>query len=154
VNSAYFSWLDKKDASGVVLLVAGLISGYYFAQQGLFVILSHSMADYAVALQSGQSVFINMGAVLLLLIALRIRSVEIATVAGMVALLGAVKVFIIDLFGISGVALVISVFSFGIVAAVASVVMGKWQKGGERYQPVDAIGGPIPQEVTHRNDIC
>ncbi len=152
VNSAYFSWLDKKDASGVVLLVTGLVSGYYFAQQGLFIILSHSMADYAAALQSGQSVFINMGAVLLLLIALHTRSYEIAAVAGMVALFGAVKVFIIDLFGINGVALVISVFSFGIVAAVASVVMGKWQKGGERRRTVDVIGAPVPQEVTHRND--
>jgi hypothetical protein len=147
VHSAYFSWLDKKDTSGVVLLIAGLVSGYYFAHQGLFAILSRTMTDYAAALQSGQSVFINMGAVLLLLIALRGRSAEIASVAGMVALLGAVKVFIIDLFGIQGVALVISVFSFGIVAAVASVVMGKWQKGGERYRPVDAIGDPVPQEI-------
>ena len=146
VHSAYFSWLDKKDTSGVVLLGAGLVSGYYFAQQGLYSILSHTMTDYAAALQSGQSVFINVGAVLLMLIALRLRSVEIVVVAGLVALLGAVKVFIVDLFGIEGVSLVISVFSFGIVAAVASVVMGKWQKGGERYQTVDAVG-PVGQEI-------
>jgi hypothetical protein len=146
VNSAYFSWLDKKDTSGVVLLGAGLVSGYYFAQQGLYAILSQRMTEYAAALQSGQSVFINFGAVLLMLIALRVRSVEIVTVAGLVALLGAVKVFIIDLFGIEGVSLVISVFSFGIVAAVASVVMGKWQKGGVPYQPADAVG-PVGQEI-------
>jgi hypothetical protein len=146
VNSAFFSWLDKKDASAVVLLGAGLVSGYYFAQQGLYAILRHTMTDYGAVLQSGQSVFINLGAVLLMLIALRLRSVEIVAVAGLVALLGAVKVFIVDLFGIKGVALVISVFSFGIVAAVASVVMGKWHKGGEKYQTAGAVG-PVAQEI-------
>jgi len=130
VHSAYFSWLDQKDLSAVFLLVAGLISGYYCAQMGLFMILSRILADYAAPLQSGQSVFINFGAVLLMLIALRNQNIEIATVAGIVVLIGAVKVFIIDLFGISGVSLVVSVFSFGIVAAVASVVMGKWQSKG------------------------
>jgi hypothetical protein len=131
VHSAYFSWLDKRDISAVFLLVAGLISGYYSAQMGLFMILNRTLADFAAALQSGQSVFINLGAVLLMLIGLRGRNIEIATVAGFVVVIGAVKVFIIDLFGISGLSLVVSVFSFGIVAAVASVVMGKWQRKGE-----------------------
>ena len=92
---------------------------------------------------------------MLLLIGLRLRSLEIATVAGLVTLLGAVKVFILDLFGIKGVPLVISVFSFGVVAAVASVVMGKWQKGREPFQAAEVIGStgePIPQEVTSRNE--
>jgi hypothetical protein len=127
-HSAYFSWLDKKDISAVILLVAGLISGFYFAQLGLYGIVSRLMAEHGAVLQSGRSVFINAGAVLLMVFALRKRNTEIITVAGVVALLGAVKVFILDLFGIKGVPLVVSVFSFGIVAAVASVVMSRWQK--------------------------
>jgi hypothetical protein len=140
VHSAYFSWLDKKDYSAVILLVAGLISGYYCAQQGLFMLLSRTLADFAAALQSGQSVFINLGAVLLMLIGLRGRNIEIATVAGLVVLIGAVKVFILDLFGINGVSLVVSVFSFGIVAAVASVVMGKWQRKGVESETAGVVG--------------
>ena len=139
VHSAYFSWLDKKDISAVFLLVVGLISGYYCAQMGLFMVLSRIGADFSAALQSGQSVFINLGAVLLMLIALRSRNIEIGTVAGIVVVIGAVKVFIIDLFGISGVSLVVSVFSFGIVAAVASVVVGKWQRKGEEGETA-AVG--------------
>jgi len=145
VHSAYFSWLDKKDISAVFLLVAGLISGYYCAQMGLFMILSRTITDFAAVLQSGQSVFINLGAVLLMLIGLRNRNIEIATVAGIVVLIGAVKVFIVDLFGISGVSLVVSVFSFGIVAAVASVVMGKWQRKGEEGDTA-AVAGSFGQE--------
>lgn len=127
-HSAYFSWLDKKDLSGVVLLAAGLISGFYFAQVTAYYVLSRAMDDPVQTHQSVQSICINLGAVLLMVAALKRRSVEFVVMACLVAMIGAVKVFIFDLFGIKGVPLMISVFSFGVVAAAASVVMGRWQK--------------------------
>jgi hypothetical protein len=128
VHSAYFSWLDKKDISAVAVLVAGLLSSFFFARLALFLVLSRMMADYGAALQSGQSVAINAGAVLLMLVALRNRNIEIVILACIVALFGTCRVFLLDLFGIKGLPLVISVFSSGIVAAVGSVVMGRWQR--------------------------
>jgi hypothetical protein len=147
VHSAYFSWLDKKDVSALAVLVAGLLSGYYFALLGLFLIFSRTLSDYGAALQSGQSVVINLGAVLLLLVALSRKNSELVVLAAGVAVIGAVRVFILDLFSIKGVPLVVSVFSFGMVAAVASVVMSRWQK----KQPLAFPADDAVQHVVKRN---
>ncbi len=49
-------------------------------------------------------------------------------VAATIALMGAAKVFIFDLFSIKCVPLALSIFSSGAVAAVGSVITGRWQK--------------------------
>ncbi len=126
--SFYFSMIDKKDHSAVILLLIGLLNVFYFAQFGLYEILSRTMADWSSSLQSGQSLAINLGAIVLMFIALQEKNKEIMAVAAAVALMGAAKVFILDLFSIKGVPLVLSVFSSGAVAAVGSVIMGRWQK--------------------------
>ncbi len=129
VNSAYFSWLDKKDYTGAVLLMIGLIGSFCVLQLGLHSVLQKMYTEYQNAFYGGQTVLINIGVVLLLVIGLRLRNVEIIVVACSVALFGAVKVFLFDFFKTLGVPLVLSVFSFGVVAAVGSVVSGRWQKG-------------------------
>ncbi|NOX81051.1 MAG: hypothetical protein GXP57_08220, partial [Deltaproteobacteria bacterium] len=126
--SLYFSKIDKKDHSAVILLLIGLLNVFYFIQFGLYEILSRVTADWSSSLQSGQSLAINFGAIILMFIALREKNKEIMAVAAAVALMGAAKVFIFDMFGIKGVPLVLSVFSSGAVAAVGSVVTGRWQK--------------------------
>ena len=85
-------------------------------------------SDFTSQFKSGQSLIINIGALILLYSALKGRNKEILLIASIVALIGASKVFIIDMFGIKGVPLVLSVFSTGVVAAFGSVVMGRWQK--------------------------
>ncbi|MDW7773231.1 MAG: DUF2339 domain-containing protein [Desulfobulbaceae bacterium] len=127
-HSVYFSRLDRKDLSAVVLLITGLLGGYYFFQFSLYQILSSMTTDFAFQYRSGQSLIINSGAVLLLYLGLRGRNKEIILMASIVALIGAGKVFILDLFGIKGMPLVLSVFSTGVVAAYGSVVLGRWQK--------------------------
>ena len=67
--------------------------------------------------RSGQSLIINIAALVLMAIALKGRNKEIILIASIVALIGAGKVFIFDMFGIKGVPLVLSVFSTGVVAA-------------------------------------
>ena len=69
---------------------------------------------------------------LLLLVASRRKNVEILTVAIIVGLIGMVKSFVFDLFGIKGMPLVFSIFSSGIVAAVGSVVSTRWQGKKEK----------------------
>ena len=62
-----------------------------------------------------------------MLVASTKKNKEILTVAIIVGLLGMLKSFIFDLFGIKGMPLVFSVFSSGVVAAVGSVISTRWQ---------------------------
>jgi hypothetical protein len=84
--------------------------------------------------RGGQTVFINLGAVFLLLAASSRKNNEILTVAIVVGLLGMLKSFVFDLFGIKGMPLVFSVFSSGVVAAVGSVVSTRWQGNKEKMK--------------------
>jgi hypothetical protein len=65
---------------------------------------------------------------------------EILTVAIVVGLLGMMKSFVFDLFGIKGMPLVFSVFSSGVVAAVGSVVSTRWQGKKEKMKPEGMTG--------------
>ena len=132
MHSAFFSWLDKKDLSAVILLLTGLISGFFLLRLGLYQLLLRTTADFDYMFRGGQTVFINLGAVFLLLVASRRKNNEILTVAIVVGLLGMMKSFVFDLFGIKGMPLVFSVFSSGVVAAVGSVVSTRWQGKKEK----------------------
>ena len=127
-NSFFFSAVDKKDYSAVVLLITGLLGGYYFTQFGLYEIVSRMSTDFTFQFKSGQSLIINTGAIVMMYLALKKRDKELIFVGAAIALIGAGKVFLFDLFGIKGMPLVLSVFSTGVVAAFGSVVMGRWQK--------------------------
>ena len=154
MHSAFFSWLDRKDFSAVILLLTGLISGFFLLRLGLYQVLARTTADFEYIFRGGQTVFINLGAVFLLLVASRRKNTEILTVAIIVGLLGMLKSFVFDLFGIKGMPLVFSVFSSGVVAAVGSVVSSRWQGKKERAKPGD-IAGPAenldPEVATPRH---
>lgn len=130
-HSFYYSRFDRRDHSGIILLINGLLGGFYFFQFVLHEILVRFMIDLNHAFQSGQSLIINIGALVLMSLALRKRNREIVLVAAVVAIIGAGKVFLFDMFGVKGMPLVLSVFSTGLVAAFGSVVMGQWQKKKE-----------------------
>jgi hypothetical protein len=130
-----FARFDHNDRSAVLLLVSGLISGFFMVRIGIF----QTLQIIPVALQRdsfrcGQSLFINGAAIALILLAYLRRNKEIRNVAILVTVVGAIKVFLYDLLGTHGMPLVLSVFSFGMAAAVESIALGKWQK-----QPVDTI---------------
>jgi hypothetical protein len=127
MHSAFFSWLDKKDFSAVILLLTALISGFFLLRLGLYQVLARTTSDFEYIFRGGQTVFINLGAVFLLLVASRRKNTEILTVAIVLGILGMLKSFIFDLLGIKGVPLVFSIFSSGVVAAVGSVVSTRWQ---------------------------
>lgn len=153
MHSAFFSWLDKKDFSAVILLLTGLISGFFLLRLGLYQVLSRVTIDFEYMFRGGQTVFINFGAVFLLFVASQKKNTEILTVAIVVGILGMLKSFVFDLFGIKGMSLVFSVFSSGVVAAVGSVISSRWQGKKEK---VKAESIPVPAEsldseiMTHR----
>jgi hypothetical protein len=133
MHSAFFSWLDKKDFSAVILLLTGLISGFFLLRLGLYQVLVKATTDFEYIFRGGQTVFINLGAIFLLFFASMRKNKEILTVAIVVGILGMMKSFVFDLFGIKGMPLVFSIFSSGVVAAVGSVISTRWQ--GKKEKP-------------------
>lgn len=124
-KSTFFGLFDKKDHSAVVLLIIGLFEAYVAARflAGRFTL---SLSDPVNALYCAQSVILNAGIVVLLIVGLRMKNKEVLVVAGFVVLISAFKVFLFDLLRTDGLPLVLSVFSFGVVAATSSVVMRNW----------------------------
>jgi hypothetical protein len=140
MHSAFFSWLDKKDFSAAVLLLASVVSTFFLIRLGLYQVLIRSTTELEFMFRGGQTFVLNSGAVFLLLIASSKRNKEILTIAIVVGILGMFKSFVFDLFGIKGIPLVLSIFSSGVVAAVGSVVSTRWhghkQKVGQKGMAV------------------
>lgn len=138
-ESSFFNNYDNNDRSAVLLLVAGLISGFYMVRLGIFQTLHMIPGDMQRDIfRSSQSVLINGSAIAMILFAYMRKDKEIRNVAILVTLVGAVKVFLFDLLGIHGLPLVMSVFSFGAAAAIESVALGRWPKKIDHEEPVAA----------------
>lgn len=135
-HSAFFSWFDRNDLTAVCLLISGLVSGFLLFRLSLQQVLLAGGIELDGIFTGGQTVLINIGAIVLMLTAVRRKSIEILLVGVAVALLGGGKVFLYDIFKIKGVPLVLGVFTFGLVAAVGSVVSGRWQslRGAARVE--------------------
>lgn len=127
-GSLVFAYLGSSDRCAVALLTAALAGGFFLLRTGAFLLLSQRLADARNALGGTQSVIIAAAAMALFALAYSRRSTELRSVAILVTLVAAAKVFFYDLVALHGVARVVSVFSFGLLAAVASVVLGRWQR--------------------------
>ena len=62
-HSFFFSRIDRNDYSAVVLLLTGLLGGYFFSQFVLHEILAKTLADFSFQFKSGQSLIINLAAI-------------------------------------------------------------------------------------------
>ncbi|MDD5284714.1 MAG: DUF2339 domain-containing protein [Desulfuromonadaceae bacterium] len=142
-ESSFFGRFDKNDRSGVLLLLAGLINGFYMIRIALFQAMPMLPAEMQRdAFRCSQSVLINCAAIALILFAFLRKNKEIRNVAILVMVIGGIKVFLYDLTRTHGLPLVFSVFSFGMAAAVESIALGKWQKqpaDRRENEPVDGI---------------
>jgi hypothetical protein len=128
-GSSFFSRFDIHDRSAVVLLLSGLISGFFMLRIAMFQALPMlPAAMQRDAFRCSQSVLINCAAIALIMFAFLRKNKEIRNVAILVTVVGGIKVFLYDLMGTHGLPLVFSVFSFGMAAAVESIALGKWQK--------------------------
>ena len=119
---------DARDRGATLILFAVLLSGFFTLRVGLFQVLNLLGLASPAAFDSGQSTLINISAAVLMLLSYRLADRELRTVAILLTLVGACKVFLIDLMNIKGLPLLISMFSFAIVAAVETYIMRLWNK--------------------------
>lgn len=127
-SAGFFGKIDTHDRSAIVLLLAALISGFFMLTICASAIIARFTGDSGNILTGVQSIFINSGAIGLMYFGLSIKSNELLGTAVAVAILGALKVFVSDLFESHGIPLVLSVLSFGGVAAVGSMALRRWQQ--------------------------
>lgn len=123
--------LNKGDRGAGVLLIAALFSGFFTMRVGLYQTLDFLHTATLSAFGGAQSVLINVTAAVLLLLSLLRRNKELRNVAVVVTVIGAGKVFLMDMVQLKGMPLMFSVFTFGLVAALGSFVIGRWNKTGE-----------------------
>lgn len=135
-SSKLFEQFDRSDRSAILLLLAGLGCSFFMIRTGLFHAMSALPADSQKdAFLCAQSVVINSAAIGLILFAYICSNREIRNVAILVTLVGGIKVFLYDLLGIHGLPLVLSIFSFGLLAAIESLALGKWAKQTSSKEP-------------------
>lgn len=120
------SRFNQDDRCAALLLVSALCAGFFTLRMGLYQGLVALHLGSPASFSSGQSVLINLAAVFLFLAALRRRNRELRNVAILVTLAATGKAAL-DLLSLKGVPLLASLFTFGLVAAIASLVLGRWK---------------------------
>ncbi len=120
--------LNKSDRGASVLLIAALFSGFFTMRVGIYQTLDFLHSATHSAFGGAQSVLINVTAAVLIWLSLMRRNKELRNVAIVITVIGAGKVFLMDMVQLKGMPLMISVFTFGLVAALASFVLGRWNK--------------------------
>ena len=127
-NASFFTEFDRSDRTAVLLLLASLTSGFFMLRAGVYQILIMNQNNPANSFRCSQSVMINVAAAGLMLFASFRRNREIRNVAILVTIIGIVKVFLYDMLGTHGLPQVLSILSFGLAAALESVLLGRWPK--------------------------
>ena len=127
-GESFMHKLNKNDRGASVLLVAALFSGFFTMRVGLYQALDFMHMATHSAFGGAQSVLINVTAAVLLWFSLMKHNKELRNVAVVITVIGAGKVFLMDMVQLKGMPLMISVFTFGLVAALASFVLGRWNK--------------------------
>lgn len=122
-DSFYFGRMDRRDISGTIPLLVSVGSLFLALRAGLYGTLGPGAAFTA-----AQSLVLNMGALFLFLVARYMHNAEIKWIAVLVTIMGGGKAFLYDLLKIKGLPVVVSVFSFGMAAAVGSWVLGQWHR--------------------------
>ena len=123
-----FDLINKNDRGASLLLIVALFSAFFTLRVGLYQVLDllHSATPRIFA--GSQSVLINASAAGLFLFSFYKHNKELRNVAIVITVIGAAKVFLLDMVQLKGIPLLFSVFSFGLVAALASFILGRWGK--------------------------
>jgi hypothetical protein len=142
-ESNFFQKLDQGNRLCIFLLLVALVHAYYFIRGAYAFIFSDFATSGLAGFMGMQSVLINVGAVIVMIWALTRRDNEMRNLAILITLVGGIKVFLVDLFGmagqgIEGFPLVASVFSFGAAVAIESLVLGRWLRVESSHEEVQA----------------
>lgn len=129
-ESLLFNRVDKEDRLAVLLLMASLVGGFFAVRVGVYQGIAGVVpGDEVVAVFSAaQTVIVNISAAVIMCLALMRRNKEVRNVAILVTIVGGIKVFLVDLFGLTGVPIVVSVLSFGVAASLESFALSRWQR--------------------------
>ncbi|MDH4316761.1 MAG: hypothetical protein OEV64_00060 [Desulfobulbaceae bacterium] len=129
-SHGFFKHVDRSDNSCILLLVTALISCFMMLQITGYQILLAISSTADKDLPGIQSLLLNIGAMAIFLHARKTRKKEFLAIAVFLAIVNGFKVFLYDMFNTGSGPLVLSVLSFGGVAAVASLVLSKWSSSG------------------------
>ncbi|WP_198300348.1 DUF2339 domain-containing protein [Desulfuromonas soudanensis] len=127
-KSAFFSGIDPEDRSAILLLLAALSGGFFALRVVIFLAMKVLGIDDPGAFTCYQSVLVNLSAIGLMLAAFLRGSKELRSVAILLMVIGGGKVLFGDMISTRGLPLVISVFSFGLAAAIESLLLGRWPR--------------------------
>lgn len=136
--SQVFGRFDRHDVSAVFLFTGSLVNGFFLLRPLLFLSLPAFGDDPGSWFRCGQSLIINLAAIGLIFVASARRNREVRNVAILVMFVGGVKVFLYDFLAMKGMPLVLSVFSFGLAAALESIILGRWQTVARKESGDDA----------------
>ena len=142
-TSTFFTMFDRHDRSAVLLLLAALGSGFFMLRAAAYQVLAMMPGDLPNSFRSTQSMLIAVAAAGLMLFAVRHRNKEIRNVAILVTVVAAVKLALYDMLGTHGLPQVLSIFTFGVVAALESIILGRWPKA----VPEPTAGPPSEQSA-------
>lgn len=125
--SVVFKRYDRSDKSALALFFAGLTDLFFFVRAAAHSALGSSAeAGLQYAATGIESATINFAAIMIMLMAYRKNNPEMRHAGIVILLIGGSKVFLFDLFNMTGSWLVVSIFSVGIAAAVASLILARW----------------------------
>lgn len=151
-RSFFFQKVDEGNKLCVFLLLASLANAFFFARSSYALLVDDFATTGMAGFLGTQSVLINLGAVSVMIWALLRRDNEMRNLAILITLLGGGKVFLVDLFGlaghgISGFPLVVSVFSFGAVIAIESLILGRWTRTPAKPEGQDDFSTASARQV-------
>jgi len=129
----FFKQVDRSDKSSSLVLITSLISCFMMLQiigyRLLMLISTTPIED----LPGIQSFILNIGAILLFLHAKKTKKKDFLIIAIILTIINGFKVFLYDMFNTGSGPLVLSVLSFGGLAAMASLVLTKWSNSNADY---------------------
>jgi hypothetical protein len=150
-GSRFFAHFDRQDRCAILLLLAALTGAFFMVRVSIYQLLVTLPGDINNSYRGAQSIIINLAAAGLMLFAVRRRNREIRNVAILVTLIGGVNVFLYDLLRTHGMPLVLSVFTFGLVAALGSITLGRWQNNPGGNEPAPTVENDNPVETKEGN---
>jgi hypothetical protein len=125
-----YAWLWPHDAPARVLWWCAIAALFAGLRTALWLGLAAFAIDVPDVFAAGQSVLLTSIAMVMLAVASWRRERAMLRDAIVVAAIAGAKVFASDLVSLHGVPMVLSMFSFGVLALVGSVVLGRWQSAG------------------------
>ena len=130
MNLSENEWISTKRAHGSLVFVLSVGCFYCFVilRKILYSVFTGESTAIEESFQCSQSILINVMALVLMFLGLRLKNGQIVGIGFLAVVLGAAKVFGYDFWNIEGLEVVFGVLSFGVTAGLGSLVWKRWQQ--------------------------